>query len=100
MFCLIDLFGMLIICSIVLVLSLVSFGPQIYHVLSLRDNSGISICYVLLNSMMFTEHFALSLHFTVNNTGVEDTIVGSPPTAENWLDLLQFCIVWYCYLML
>lgn len=82
--------------SIVLTLSLVSFIPQFHRLWRRRDNSGISLFYLLLNSMMFTEHFALGSQITLDSAGNN----GKPPTAEELLDFYQFFGVWFCSLML
>lgn len=90
-------FGLtLTLCSVLLFLSLVSFIPQYHRIRSRQDCSGISLYYVLFNLIAFTEQFALSLHYIVDNVEVSDTIVGSPPTAGDWLNLCQLAIVWIC----
>ena len=49
---------------------------------------------ILFNLIAVTEQFALDLHYIVDNVEVSDTIVGSPPTVGDWLNLRQFAIVW------
>ncbi|KAE9368124.1 hypothetical protein N431DRAFT_548338 [Stipitochalara longipes BDJ] len=88
------------LCSIVLVLSLASFLPQFHRIWSRRDTSGISLNYVLFNSIIFTEHYAIGLHSIVNRTGVESNIPGTAPTADDLLDLCQHCVVWGSSLIL
>lgn len=83
--------------SILLFLSLVSFIPQYHRILSRRDCSGICLHYVLFNLIAVTEQFALGLHYIVDNVEVSDTIVSSPPTVGDWLNLWQLGVVWACH---
>jgi hypothetical protein len=89
---------MLIAFRALFILSLISFVPQYQRILSRGDWSGISLKYVLLNLIVVTEELTLGLHFIVRNSSAEDTIVHSPPTVGDWLNLGQFGVAWSCYL--
>ncbi|KAM0275960.1 hypothetical protein ACHAQH_007223 [Verticillium albo-atrum] len=80
-----------------LIASFYSFIPQYVEIISRRDFTGISPTYVFFNLLATTAQFALGLHWTVVNEDVGDTIVHTPPTAGDFLNLCQFGIVWVCH---
>ena len=86
--------------SALAVLSVISFLPQFRKIVHRGDCTGISPTYVFLNLVAATDQFGLSLLMIIDNKEMVDTIVASPPNNGNWINLVQFAIVWFCHLVL
>jgi hypothetical protein len=70
------------------VLSVLSFMPQIRHIKSRGELTGISLSYILFNLIVTTHLFALSLEwFLIDNEN-------QPPNISNRLDTTQFMVFW------
>ncbi|KAI2469732.1 hypothetical protein F4781DRAFT_208163 [Annulohypoxylon bovei var. microspora] len=92
---------LIIIISIILLLaSIASFIPQYLRIICYRDYAGISPLYVFFNLIVATEQFAIGLQFMVDNTDMANVIVKTPPTVIDWLNLIQFSVVFLCHLVL
>jgi hypothetical protein len=88
--------------SLLILLSLTSFLPQICHLRLRNDSSGISLIYILFNLIVATEELTLGYHFIVADykTPYGDGITHDPPTLEDWLNVDQFLVVWLGHLVL
>ncbi|KAL2823010.1 hypothetical protein BJX63DRAFT_3611 [Aspergillus granulosus] len=89
---------------ILLVLTFISFLPQLHLIWRRREASGISLSYVLFNLVAATEQFALNYGF-INLTTANDGIffAHDPPTFGDWLNLAQtllFLVLCLVYLAL
>lgn len=82
--------------AILLALSVASFLPQFRRILSRQDCTGLSPIYLLFNLIAATQPFTLSLHLVVNHRDYDDSLIQSPPTLGNWLNLAQLAAVWAC----
>jgi hypothetical protein len=83
--------------SVLVILSFISFLPQLRLLWLKRDSSGISIYYVLFNLISATELATMSFFFLVNNTEGSDVFVNQPPNAGDWLNFAQLavvCVLW------
>ncbi|RFU80712.1 hypothetical protein TARUN_1481 [Trichoderma arundinaceum] len=89
--------------SILLVLSLFSFFPQLRELWLRRNASGISPYYVLFHLISATELFALAFFFVVNTPREEppasDAFVHKPPQPGDYLNLAQMALVWVLWLI-
>jgi uncharacterized protein with PQ loop repeat len=91
---------MLILCSILLILSVLSFVPQLHRTISQKNSSGISVYYVLFTLISTTEQFALAFFYTVNHIEEPDMFVHLPVNTGDWLNLAQTAIVALIWLIL
>ena len=82
-----------------MVVSLLSFLPQISRIRTKDDTSGISQAYVLFNFIVATYHFIVMLHLVAINPA-SNGLVHHPPNFEDWLDFVQFAVVWAGNLLL
>lgn len=87
-------------CSILIALTVASFLPQINQMIKRQDCLGISPTYVYFNLLVATEQLGFHAYLMVANSEILDEIVASPPTFGDWLDLIQFGIVWLLNLCL
>ncbi|KAF2268064.1 hypothetical protein CC78DRAFT_530455 [Lojkania enalia] len=85
---------------ILLILSFLSFLPQLLRVFSRKDSSGISTYYMLFNLISMTEQFTLAFFFIVNNIDNPDFFVHNPINAGDWLNLAQLAVVLSLWLIL
>ncbi|KAI0015245.1 hypothetical protein F4780DRAFT_93907 [Xylariomycetidae sp. FL0641] len=79
---------------ILLTLSPASFIPQFHRIAVRGDCDGISLAYVLLNALVFTEELVVALF----NVLVFDARYYEPPRLGGWLDFVQCLVVWLCSL--
>ncbi|KAH7412440.1 hypothetical protein BKA64DRAFT_702564 [Cadophora sp. MPI-SDFR-AT-0126] len=80
--------------------SLISFIPQIQGIISKRSSAGISLAYMLLNTISATEQFAVGFYFIVTHNDDTDFFVSEPRNFGDWLNLAQPTIVWLMFLIL
>jgi len=85
--------------------TIAAYIPQHYRVRYHRDSWGISLWYLLLTAIAAAEQFAvlLNLFATVrlgDNSNVPKTVLEDPPSAGDWLNLIQLGVVWYSSLRL
>ncbi|PVH79612.1 hypothetical protein DL98DRAFT_516030 [Cadophora sp. DSE1049] len=83
---------------ILLLLSCASFLPQLRLLWLRRDSSGISLYYVLFNIISATEQFTISFYCVVNSIEPADVFVNNPPSVGDWLNFVQFALVWVLWL--
>ncbi|KAK0660439.1 hypothetical protein QBC41DRAFT_330939 [Cercophora samala] len=84
-----------------LILSLLSFQPQIARLYHRRDSAGISLYYVLFNLIIATELFSISFfHIANNRYGGTDSFVHDPPSFGDLLNLAQFTVVWMAWVII
>lgn len=87
--------------SVILVLSLASFIPQIRLLVQRRNSSGISPYYVLFNLISATEQFAISFYFIVDRMEEPpDVFTNEPLQTGDWLNLAQVTLVWGLWLFM
>ncbi|KAI1367917.1 hypothetical protein F5Y08DRAFT_32118 [Xylaria arbuscula] len=82
---------------LLLILSSLTFLPQILALIHRRDTSGISIYYVLFNLIVSTELFAISFLLITDPTDGTGYFVHDPPDTGDWLNVGQFatiCSLW------
>jgi uncharacterized protein with PQ loop repeat len=80
--------------SILLILSFLSFLPQLHLLWSKRDSSGISPYYILFNLLSATSQLTISFYGVVNAIEPSDVFVHNPVDAGDWLNLIHFAVVW------
>lgn len=81
--------------SLLIVVSIVSFSPQINRIRHEAGCAGISIFYVLFNLIVTT------YNLTVMLCAVTDSdLVQKPPGLLDWLNVAQFAATWLCQLTL
>ncbi|KAH6853225.1 hypothetical protein B0I37DRAFT_358796 [Chaetomium sp. MPI-CAGE-AT-0009] len=83
-----------------LVLSFISFLPQLWLLWVRKDSSGLSLFYVLWNLIVATELFALSFLLVVNYAGEAGLFVHSPINAGDRINLAQFTLVWVLWVVI
>lgn len=76
-----------------LVLSFLSFLPQLRHTIAKRSSTGISLCYLLFNLFSVTEQFSLAFFFVVDHVGNPTVFCHDPVTVGDWLNLVQTGVV-------
>jgi len=86
--------------SILLMLSFLSFFPQLSLVFLRKDSPGISTYYTLFNLICATEQFTLGFFLVVNNINSPDVFVHDPVNTGDWLNLAQLIVVWIPWLIL
>ncbi|KAI9890438.1 MAG: hypothetical protein M1814_003922 [Vezdaea aestivalis] len=77
-----------------LIITLLSFVPQYLRIITKRDTAGISLYYILLNLISATHQFSLNLHLISENAQIAETIVQTPPSLGDWLNLAQSTVLW------
>lgn len=78
---------------LLILLTIWSFVPQLQLILAQRSCEGLSLVYILFNAIAATEQLALGLHSIIVEP--ESFLHHEPrPTANDWLDIAQFSIVW------
>ncbi|KAK4100662.1 hypothetical protein N658DRAFT_507665 [Parathielavia hyrcaniae] len=88
---------------VLLLLSLVSFLPQLQRLYLLKHTSGLSLFYVLYHLVVATELFTVSFVFVVNYAAERhkpDIFVHDPLNASDKINLAQFTLVWVLWLMI
>lgn len=86
--------------SVLLILTLFPFLPQLYRIFSRKDSSGISAYYVFFNLISATEQFTIAFFLNMNTHKRCDFFVHDPATAGDWINLAQLGLVWILWLML
>ncbi|OBT72111.1 hypothetical protein VF21_09178 [Pseudogymnoascus sp. 05NY08] len=86
---------------VLIVLTTFSFLPQIYHLWSKKDSTGISIGYVLANLLVATEQLSLEAYVTVNvPESAGGTFTHNPLSTGDWLNFVQTLVTWLLFLVL
>ncbi|KAK4170666.1 hypothetical protein QBC36DRAFT_341471 [Triangularia setosa] len=88
---------------VLLLLSFVSFLPQLQLLYVHKDSAGLSLFYVLFNLIVATELFTLSFLFVVNYAREFDKpnmFVHAPLNAGDRINLAQFTLVWVLWLVI
>jgi uncharacterized protein with PQ loop repeat len=80
--------------------TVLTFIPQYTKILEKNTCDGISLYYLVLNLIIFTEQFAVYLHLILVAHDAPTIIVDSPPSVLDYLNLLQFGVTWFCFLIL
>lgn len=86
--------------SILAALTIASFLPQINRTIFRQDCLGISPTYIFFNLLVATDQLGFQAYLMVANSEVLDEIVASPPTRGDWLNSIQFGVVWLMNLCL
>jgi PQ loop repeat. len=86
--------------SILLVLSFVSFLPQLRRIWHQRHFKGISLHYVFYNLLLTTEQFTLLFFFMFNFSDASHLFGTDPKSPGNWINLCQLGVVWVMWLIL
>ncbi|PTB49394.1 hypothetical protein M431DRAFT_534799 [Trichoderma harzianum CBS 226.95] len=87
---------------LLLVLSLISFLPQLREFWLRRNACGISPYYVLFQLIGATELFALAFYYVVNSVQTSpgpDFFTHNPPQLGDYLNLAQMALVWVLWLI-
>ncbi|KAB8238197.1 uncharacterized protein BDW43DRAFT_321250 [Aspergillus alliaceus] len=79
--------------SLLLILSIFSFGPQLRCLRQNGDLMGISLAYLLCNVINATEQFTISMSYLFI-AGDSDFFIYNPPNAGDWLNFLQLAVTW------
>jgi uncharacterized protein with PQ loop repeat len=85
---------------LLLIASVLSFLPQLNRIISRRNSTGISMCYVLFNLISVTEQFAMTFVLVVNHFENPDIFVHSPENAGDWINMVQMSVVLVLWLIL
>ncbi|KAJ5468181.1 hypothetical protein N7475_005933 [Penicillium sp. IBT 31633x] len=86
--------------SVLLILSIGSFYPQIQRLWLKQDSSAVSVYYVLFNLIAATEQFTIVFFLLVNNTEGGSVFVHTPTATGDWLNLSQMTISLVGFLIL
>jgi uncharacterized protein with PQ loop repeat len=86
--------------SVLVILSSLSFLPQLQRIWQRKDCSGISLYYILFNLIPATEQFILTFFILVNAPKDTPLLDGKPPNKGDWLNLWQVTAVWLLFLVL
>ncbi|KAE8314478.1 hypothetical protein BDV41DRAFT_563611 [Aspergillus transmontanensis] len=78
--------------SLLLILSIFSFRPQLHRLHQIGDSTGVSLAYLLCNVISATEQLTISFCYMFNAQS-SDLFVHNPPNAGDWLDFLQFTLL-------
>ncbi|PNP49223.1 hypothetical protein THARTR1_10025 [Trichoderma harzianum] len=87
---------------LLLVLSLISFLPQLREFWLRRNACGISPYYVLFQLIGATELFAIAFYYVVNSVQTlpgPDFFTHNPPQLGDYLNLAQMASVWVLWLI-
>ncbi|KAL3447850.1 hypothetical protein BJX65DRAFT_276126 [Aspergillus insuetus] len=82
---------------ILLILTFLSFRPQLHRICARNDASGIALSYILLNLIAATEQFALNFGYTALDMPSDGGFVHKSRTVGDWLDLAQTTLVWVLF---
>ncbi|KAF7587810.1 hypothetical protein BBP40_006691 [Aspergillus hancockii] len=77
-----------------LILTFVSFVPQLRRVHQRKNSSGISLRYLLCNLISATEQLGLGLFCVVVQGERLEFFIHNPRDAGDWVNLAQFTVVW------
>jgi uncharacterized protein with PQ loop repeat len=81
--------------SLLILLTLASFLPQLLLVRARGNSDGISLTYVLINLIVATEQLGLYIQLIAfSYHGTFPGMINNPPKLADWLNLAQFAIVW------
>ncbi|KAL3427580.1 ATP synthase F0 [Phlyctema vagabunda] len=86
--------------TVLIVLSLISFLPQIQRIVRKKSSVDISLTYILLNTISATEQFTLGFYLIAIHGHDADFFVGDPRNLGDWLNLTQLVVVWLASLVL
>ncbi|KAG4435770.1 hypothetical protein IFR05_008744 [Cadophora sp. M221] len=86
--------------TILSIFSLLSFLPQIQHIINKKSSIDISLNYILLITISSTEQFALGFYYIASHNHDSDFFVSDPRNLGDWLNLLQLTVVWVMCLLL
>jgi uncharacterized protein with PQ loop repeat len=90
---------------VLLLLSFISFLPQLRLLWVRKDSSGLSLFYTLWNLIVATELFTLSFLLVVNYAGEgpldkPNLFVHRPPDVGDRINLAQFTLVWALWVVM
>lgn len=85
--------------SVLSILSVLSFTPQLRRIFTSKDSTGISHYYVLFNLVSATEQFMFGLIYIVESNQ-PGNFIDEPRSLGDWLNLVQFAVVWLMFLLL
>lgn len=87
-----------------LLLSFISFLPQLWLLWARKDSSGLSLFYVLWNLIVASELFALSFLLVVNSAGEAldkpGIFVHNSQDVRDRINLAQFALVWALWIVM
>ncbi|KAL4884956.1 hypothetical protein BJY04DRAFT_214839 [Aspergillus karnatakaensis] len=90
---------------ILVLLSIISFIPQLHRICAHKTSSGLSLAALLCNLIVATEQFTIFFFVCIDENSKFPTIyTHGPLTAGDWLNFVQTTVVWifflvqYCYL--
>ena len=80
------------------IVSAATFIPQYRRIAQRKSCDGLSPWYILLNTIIATHQFSMGLAFVLFDKYYG--AVHSPPTAGDWLNLVQFATVFVGHIIL
>ncbi|KAL3441324.1 hypothetical protein BJX65DRAFT_313922 [Aspergillus insuetus] len=87
--------------ALFILLTALSFAPQLYRIWSTADSTGVSLTYTLLNLICATEQLTVLLIFAFPaSPEYEGVYVHDPLTVGDWLNIVQLGVVWSLFLIL
>ncbi|KAL4796127.1 hypothetical protein BDV19DRAFT_388546 [Aspergillus venezuelensis] len=68
-------------------LTILSFIPQLYKIRTQKSSAGLSLYYILINTICATEHFTTFFYILTNDTmdPGPNRLVHKPPTTGDWI---------------
>ena len=85
--------------SILILLSAWSFVPQLRLLWLRRESIGLSLAYLLFTTVSATEQLTLGLHLILVEP--ESFLHHQPrPNVNDWLNVVQFLVVWIEHIFL
>ncbi|PYI34930.1 hypothetical protein BP00DRAFT_363570 [Aspergillus indologenus CBS 114.80] len=86
---------------ILIILTILSFAPQLYSLWTKKNSTGISLGYVLANLLVVTEDLTKEVYLTLN---VPEAAAGifthDPLNTGDWLNFVQVLVTWALFLTL
>ncbi|KAL4885398.1 hypothetical protein BJY04DRAFT_134061 [Aspergillus karnatakaensis] len=80
---------------VLIILTALSFIPQLYRLFSLKTSTGISITYILFNLIVATEQFTNEFYIMVNVPEASGGMFTHEPLSRgDWLNFAQITVVW------
>ncbi|RAH39778.1 uncharacterized protein BO95DRAFT_377204, partial [Aspergillus brunneoviolaceus CBS 621.78] len=86
---------------ILIVLTILSFAPQLHALWSKKSSTGISLGYVLANLLVVTEDLTKEVYLSINvPEAAAGTFKHDPFSAGDWLNFVQDLVTWALFLIL
>ncbi|KAL4934069.1 PQ-loop repeat-containing protein [Aspergillus undulatus] len=84
------------------VLSALSFLPQLIRLRSKKNTTGFSVGYVLLNLFAATEQLTVDFSVMImgsvyERAGAGESFTHAPPSTGDWLNFAQVMVVWFMF---